>query len=100
MAWCENESCCKNNLRKADVEFCEVTHKVLCHGCYVVIHPEWSPSECDDVAAKMYLDSLDSKIGFAIQITDNDGIKAQISYGGASIAFHAPTMEIKKIFGV
>lgn len=100
MAWCENEGCHKNNLRKADVEFCETTHKVLCQRCYVTIHPEWSPSECDDVTARLCLDSLDSKIGFAIQISDADGIKAKLSYGGASIAFQAPATEIKKLFGI
>lgn len=104
MAWCENENCRKDGLRKADVEFCEVTHKVLCHGCYALVHPGWIPPpeyvDMTDCGSRVYITPPDPKIGFAIQITDGEGVKAKISYGGASIAFHAPTMEIKKIFGV
>jgi len=45
MAWCENEHCRKDGLRKADIEFCEVSRKVLCHGCYAHVHPGWLPPE-------------------------------------------------------
>lgn len=104
MAWCENESCGKDGLRKADIEFCDTTRKVLCHGCYSLVHPGWvPPAEYVDlsevVPSTARLVPL-PRIGFALQITDADGIKAQVSYGRANLAFHAPMEEIKALFKV
>lgn len=102
MAWCENPNCRKNGLRKADVEFDDDTRRVLCHGCYALIHPGWVPPN-------EYVDLTDvvpdtkalmaPKVGFAFQFTEADGLKAQLNYGGASIAFMAPMDELKKLFG-
>ncbi len=89
MAWCENQDCLKDNLCKADVEFCGVTHKVLCHSCYEKIG-----------VSGVYLPTVDPKIGFAIQISDSEGIKAKLSYGDAAITFQAPSTELKRLFGI
>ncbi len=102
MAWCENENCRnfrQNILRKADVEFCDDTKKVLCHGCYSSVHPTWTPPQ-------EYVDLTDSvprvarpqpEVGFAIQLTHEGGLKAQVNYGGLSFAVMAPMDEIKKL---
>lgn len=108
MAWCENENCNnygRNVLRKADVEFCDDTRKVLCHGCYALRHPGWYPP------VEEYVDMTDTvprvvrtlpsepRVGFAVQVTDTDGIRAKVSYGGASITLHAPPAELKRLVG-
>lgn len=102
MAWCENPGCLKDGLRKADVEFCETSRKVLCHGCFAMMHPGWEPPN-------EYVDLTDTvpntrainqpRLGFAFQFSEVDGLKAQVSYGSASIAFMAPANEIKRLFG-
>jgi hypothetical protein len=103
MAWCENEYCRKNGLRKADVEFDDDTHKILCHGCYSLLHPGWIPPaeyvDLTDAVPKVVRNvPREPHLGFAFQITDAGGIKAQVSYGGASIALQAPMEELKNLF--
>lgn len=105
MAWCQNENCLKDGLRKADVEFCERTRKVLCHGCYSIVHPGWVPPheyvDLSDVVPRVeVMRTPEPRLGFAIQVTDKEGIRAQISYGDSHIAFVAPTPDIKKLFGI
>ncbi len=108
MAWCENEHCPRfmsNVLRKADVEFCEVTRKVLCHGCYANQHPGWIPPPeyvdvSDRVTPRVEVLKQEPVFGYALQITDSDGIKAKVQYGGISMAVHIPTDDLKRTFGV
>lgn len=95
MAWCEN--CNRDGFRKQDVEFCEETRKVLCHGCYSLVHPNWTPpAEIVDLT-----DSVPDrpKIGYAVSFSQADGLRAKISYGDTSILLHAPHEEIKKLLG-
>ena len=98
MAWCENDTCMKTGLRKADVEFCDDTKKVLCHGCYALAHPAWMPPvEIVDMT-----DSTPArpKVGYVLQMSDQDGLRAKLSYGGLSLTFHAPSDDLHKIFKV
>ncbi len=102
MAWCTNPNCRKDGLRKADVEFCEDTKMILCHGCYALRHPGWVPPneyvDLTDVVPEVARPPV-PPMGFAFQFTEADGLKAQFTYGGASIAFMAPLGELKKLFG-
>lgn len=105
MAWCENPSCLKNGLRKADIEFCDESRKVLCHGCYALMHPGWVPPEeyvdmTDTVPRVVRNIAPEPRLGFAIQVTDREGFRARISYGGANIAFHAPAGDLKRLLGI
>ncbi len=101
MAWCENPNCRKDGLRKADVEFCDDNKKVLCHGCYSLVHPGWVPPneyvDLTDVVPKVARPEI--PMGFAFQFTEAEGLKAQFTFGGASIAFMAPMSDIKRLFG-
>lgn len=102
MAWCENENCRKNGLRKEDIEFDDATRKVLCHGCMTLVHPGWTPpSEYVDLTSDAVprVPAPQSKVGFAIQVTNEKGVQAQLSYGGVSIAFQAPMEDLKGLFG-
>lgn len=101
MAWCQNPSCKKDGLRKADVEFDDTSKLILCHGCYALMHPGWiPPAEYVDVSDRVpSVALLRPHVGFAIQVTDQEGLKAKISYGGASLAIHVPTEDFKKTFG-
>lgn len=105
MAWCENENCRKDGLRKADIEFCERTRKVLCHGCYALVHPGWIPPheyvDVSDVVPKVEVMKYpEPRLGFAIQISDEGGFKAQVSFGESQFTFHSPTEDIKRLFGL
>lgn len=97
MAYCNN--CSKVGLRKQDVEFCDSTNQILCHGCYALAHPGWMPpSEVVDLSGEP--SSFNQpKLGFAIQITDGDGVLAKVSYGGFSVTVHAPAEDIRKLLG-
>ncbi len=104
-AWCMNDNCRKTGLRKEDIEFDEELHAVLCHGCYSLRHPGWVPP------VREFVDMTDSvpkvvrilpsapRIGFAIQISDHDGVRAQLSYGGATLNLHAPVSELARLVG-
>jgi hypothetical protein len=96
MAYCNN--CNKTGLRKADVEFCDSTRQMLCHGCYSLAHPGWMPpSEIVDMTQEQ--EDRRPKIGFAIQITDEEGVRAQVSYGGFTFSIQAPAEDIRKLIG-
>lgn len=104
MAWCENEHCRKDGLRKADVEFCDDLKKVLCHGCYALYHPGWVPPveeyvDLTDTVPKVVRMIPEPRIGFTIRVDDQDGVRAQLSYGGATLSVHAPTSELKRLIG-
>lgn len=99
MAWCENEHCRKDGLRKADIEFCEATRKVLCHGCYALVHPGWQPpAEYVDLSNGKAQPIATPRVGFAVQFSEVDGLKAQVSYGELSFAVLASPAEIKRLF--
>ena len=92
MAVCENATCGKTGLRKEDVEYDENLKLILCHGCYVQAHPGWMPpSEIIDLTADV------PALGYAFSINNIDGFRARVSYGGASVSFHAPTEDIRKL---
>lgn len=98
MAYCNN--CHKDGLRKADVEFCDTTRQVLCHGCYALAHPGWMPpAEVVDLTGEASVTQSRPRVGFAIQITDGEGVKAQISYGGFTFSIQAPAEDIRKLMG-
>lgn len=101
MAWCTNPYCRKDGLRKADIEFCEETRAILCHGCYAVVHPGWiPPAEYVDLSQDSpEVTKLRPQMGFALQVTNSD-IKAKVSYGSIEIAFQSPTHDLKRLFGV
>lgn len=105
MAWCQNQNCGKDGLRKDDIEFCEETRLILCHGCYALRHPGWAPPVeefvdlTDSVPKVVRRLPRDPRVGFAIQISDGDGVRAQVSYGGATLSFHAPMAELKRFVG-
>lgn len=100
MAWCENEHCRKDGLRKADIEFDDTTRKVLCHGCYSLVHPGWlPPAEVVDLSDGSSTALTRPHVGFAFQFTDKDGLQAKVSYGGLQFAVMAPGDEIKRLFG-
>lgn len=96
MAWCE--SCDKNNLRKADVEFCYDNRKVLCHGCYALAHPGWVPPQ-EFVDVTNTVDEVLPKVDYAVSFDSKNGLKAQVSYGDLAFQFHAPMAQIKKYLG-
>lgn len=100
MAWCENEKCNKNGLRKSDVEFCDTTRKVLCHGCYLMVHPGWIPPyefvDLTNEAVRAVRTPTAPQLGYAIQMSDQEGIKAQVSYGDISISLHIPNSEVTR----
>jgi hypothetical protein len=97
MAWCENPTCGKKGLRKADVEFDENMNMVLCHGCYVQAHPGWMPPvevvDLRDVVPQA------PQVGYSFNFSDKDGLKASLSYGDISISFHAPTEDLRRLLG-
>ena len=97
MAKCENENCNKVGLRKADVEFDDVSLKILCHGCYALMHPGWMPP--NEIVDLTQPQPTVPKVGFAIQMTEDDGFRASLSYGGVSLSLHAPSSEIRKLLG-
>lgn len=103
MAWCENENCKKDGLRKADIEFDETTRKVLCHGCMCLVHPGWvPPNEYVDVSGYIpTVVSMDKepKFGLAFQMNEKDGLKAGVSYGNISLAIHIPNDDFQRMFG-
>lgn len=101
MAWCENPHCKKTGLRKADVEFDEETRLVLCHGCMTITHPGWTPpTEYVDLTGVIpTVVRSGPQFGMALQINEQDGIKAAFSYGGASLALHIPNEDLKRMFG-
>lgn len=103
MAWCENPDCQKQGLRKQDVEFCDDRHLVLCHGCYALAHPGWTPPpEYVDLSGYRQAVSvpIQPKVGFAIQISDQEGLKARLSYGNANVAVHIPMDDIRGMTGI
>jgi hypothetical protein len=93
MAWCEN--CKKDGFRKADVEFCYTTRKILCHGCYSLAHPGWAPPE-EIVDATVIEAEVMPRVDYAVSFDSKDGFKAQVSYGELSLRFNAPMEQIKK----
>lgn len=94
MAHCQNENCKKDGLRKEDVEFCDVSKLILCHGCYALMHPGWKPPfEIVDLTDKR----PSPKIGYALQISNEEGIKAKVSYGDISLSVHIPASELNGI---
>ncbi len=101
MAWCTNPACGKDGLRKADIEFCEDTRMILCHGCYALRHPGWEPPlEVVDLSeAVPVVKHRKPKVGFAIQMSEFEGLKAQVSYGGATFTIQAPPGDLKRIIG-
>ena len=102
MAWCENEHCRKDGLRKADIEFCEVSRKVLCHGCYAHVHPGWlPPEEYVDLSGvvPMATSGIGPRVGMNIQMSATEGIKAVVTYGGMSLGIHIPENDYRRLFG-
>lgn len=100
MAWCDN--CHKQGLRKEDVEFCYDLRKVVCHGCYTLVHPGWMPPlEYVDVSNSVVevFPKTAQKIDYAISLDSKEGFKAQISYGELSFQFVAPIEQLKKYLG-
>jgi hypothetical protein len=99
VAWCENPNCGKTGLRKADVEFDDDSRLVLCHGCMTVVHPGWVPPEefVDLTGVIPRVVRTESSFGMAIQVNDEDGIKAAFSYGGISLAIHVPNEDLKRL---
>lgn len=87
MAWCEN--CGKDNLRKADVEFCNEQKKILCHDCL----------PADFVYPVEVIDLSPSKFGYAVHLTSQDGLRARFSYGPYSLQFHAPPADLQRLLG-
>lgn len=105
MAWCENENCNnfgQNIFRKADVEFDDTTKKVLCHGCMAAVHPGWEPpAEFVDLSDgyPRVVRTLEPHFGMAVQVNQQDGIKAAFSYGGISLAIQVPQEDLQRLFG-
>jgi hypothetical protein len=96
MAWCEN--CKKDNLRKADVEFCDSTHKVLCHGCYTLAHPGWMPPvEIVDMTTPP--PAPPQALDYVVSLSARDGFRAQVSVGDVSLKVHAPMDQFMKYLG-
>jgi hypothetical protein len=99
MAWCENQNCKKENLRKEDVEFDDYHRKVLCHGCYALHHPGWiPPSEVVDCSQEIETAS-ESPIAYEVSLTSAEGFKASFSHGGMTVAFHAPKELLNRWLG-
>jgi hypothetical protein len=101
MAWCENPHCGKTGLRKADVEFDDESRRVLCHGCMTLIHPGWvPPNEYVDLTGFIpTVVRTEPQFGMAIQINEQDGIKAAFSYGGMSLTLHIPNEDLRNMLG-
>jgi len=96
MAWCTN--CNKDGLRKDDVEFCEETRMILCHGCYARRHPGWMPpEEYVDISAQVA--EVLPKLDYAVSLDSKNGLEAKVSYGDLSVKFNAPMEQIKKVLG-
>lgn len=95
MAWCNN--CNKDGLRKADVEFCYDTKKILCHGCYALAHPSWMPpSEIVDMSAEP---EPVPQLDYSLSFDSKGGFTAQVSYGELALKFNAPMDHLKKYLG-
>ncbi len=97
MAWCEN--CNKTSLRKEDVEFCESTKKILCHGCYVLAHPGWVPPLEFIDTTKQDSTEIFSDISYTISIDSKEGFRTSVSYKDLSLNFHVPLERIKQYLG-
>lgn len=91
MPWCENPTCRKSGLSKNDVEFDEERRQVLCHCCYVLAHPGWMPP-IEVLPAREI-----PKLGYVLQLSEADGFRAKLSYGGTSVTFHAPAEDLRKL---
>jgi hypothetical protein len=103
MPWCENKNCGKDNLRKEDIEFDQETHMVLCHGCMTLVHPGWVPPneyvDLSGVIPHTIRKPFDPKFGMALQINEQDGLKAAFSYGGLALTLQVPIDDYQRLFG-
>ena len=102
MAWCENPNCMKTGLRKADVEFDDDSKLVLCHGCMTLVHPGWiPPAEFVDLTGgipRVVRNEPEARFGVAIQVNEQEGIKAALTYGSVSLALHIPADDYQRLF--
>lgn len=87
MPWCENKDCGKKDLKKDEVVFDEKNHRVLCVPCGHKESVSQQPAIVTELVDKKYI---------GLHYTSDQGLKAEIMYGGAHMIFEASNDQIKK----
>lgn len=89
MPWCENGSCGKRGLKSSEVVFDDNKKRLLCVPCGQVA------SEID----AQLKDEILTKTWFGVGYTSDQGLKAELVYGGARLAVNVNNDDIMRLFG-
>lgn len=89
MPWCENKMCNKFNLRPNEIVFDERNRRVLCIPCGLEA-TENGDLQKEDVAEKTW---------FGIGYYSDQGLKAELIYGGTKLALNVTNEQFMRLLG-
>ncbi len=96
--YCENETCRRIGLSKAEVEKDHKSGRILCLGCYKLANPDWSPTpQTEMIPAAPVLPM--TGFGYAVSLDSMRGFSAQVSYGEVSLELVVPHRTLKTFMG-
>lgn len=91
MPWCENPECGKRDLKKADVVFDDLRQQVLCVPCGQVLAAQGGGDALHGEVVE--------KTWFGIGYSTDQGLKAELVYGGAKLAVKVDNDQIMRFLG-
>ncbi len=89
MPWCENEGCGKRGLKKDEVVFDETHHRVLCVPC----------GQEASISDQGLVGEVIDKTWFGVGYSSDQGLKAELVYGGAKLALKVDNDQIRRLLG-
>lgn len=89
MPWCENNGCGKRNLKKDEVVFDERQQRLLCVPC----------GQAESTTNGELAGEVVDKTWFGVGYTSDQGLKAELVYGGAKLAVNVSNDQFRKLLG-
>jgi hypothetical protein len=91
MAWCENNGCGRADLSSREVIYDDVMCRIVCLECFYKTHPQGEIKERIDI-----IDATREEwpVGYAIQLSKEGGLSAEVRLGDVSLRLAVPAHEI------
>ncbi len=99
--YCENQTCRRIGLTKAEVEKDQKSGLLLCLGCYSLSNPGWQPTAgtTAEIIPLPVRGNVGPKLGYAVSLDSFRGFSAQVSFGDIALEFTVPQRSLEEFLG-